>query len=107
MSTFTDTSMSAIEVTSTALTYDLFTQISESSIGYYAGNGTNNVTTNGLIIASGYSDSGSTILIKHSDYQTLLTRNVFDQYDMLVVCATTSSGSAISVGVSVSFLEES
>jgi hypothetical protein len=85
-----------------------FTNLPNSSIQYYIGNGTVYVSTNGFIIGSGYIDTSSNSNISLSEFDSLQTHQLFTQYDTLIVTgiANSSGGAAGTMGASITFIED-
>jgi hypothetical protein len=81
-----------------------FTQLTNSSVEYFLGNGTIYVSTPGFIIGSGYLDTATAIEIVSSINDSLQTRNLFTSYDTLYITGIASS--AGTMGASLTFIED-
>ena len=84
-----------------------FTNLANSSIQYYIGNGTVYESTPGIIIGSGYVDSSSNVSVSLSEFDSLQTHQLFTKYDTLIITGLASSGgSPGTMGASISFIED-
>lgn len=84
-----------------------FSQLTNSSIEYYIGNGTVYVSTTGIIIGSGYVDSSSNISVSLSEFDSLQTHQIFTKYDTLIITGIANSGGTPgTMGASVSYIED-
>ena len=83
-----------------------FLPITNSSIEYYYGNGTVNVSSLGIIIGTGYVDASSNISISLSEFDLLQTHQIFTKYDTLIITGRASPGATGTMGASVSYIED-
>lgn len=88
-------------ISGTALSYTLLTN---SVVEYAYGNGSANVSSDGYVITSGYVQAQTTVQLQRSEFELLLTRLIFTQYDTLVVVGFGTI--AATMGSSIDFIEE-
>jgi len=85
----------------------IFIPITNSCIEFYTGNGSIYVSSNGIIIGSGFIDSSSNINISLSEFDSLQTHQLFTKYDTLYITGKAASGGATSsMGASVTYIED-